>query len=69
MVENTVLARSRKGTRKALGDIGNTKLHELISDGRLVALKLDGRTLITEDSIQRLAASLLPAPIRAGQKK
>lgn len=68
MAQYPVLARSRKGTREALGGIGNTKLHELISDGRLVALKLDGRTIITEESIQRLAASLPPAPIRVGRK-
>lgn len=34
--------------------LGRTSIYGMIADGRLVALKLGRRTLITADSIQRL---------------
>ena len=37
---------------------GRTKLYELIADGRLVAKKLDGKTIITRASVVRLHEEL-----------
>ena len=37
---------------------GRTKLYQLIADGRLKAKKLDNKTIITRDSLQRLVDTL-----------
>jgi hypothetical protein len=41
-------------------NIGHTKLYKLIADGRLAARMLDGRTLITHESLIRLVHELPP---------
>jgi excisionase family DNA binding protein len=46
------------GACTCLGDIGRTTLYSLISEGKLEAVKLGGRTLITAGSIDKLLASL-----------
>jgi hypothetical protein len=56
-------------TRKALGDLGNTKAYELIAEGKLIAVKLGGRTFVTADSLDALVASLPRADIRTGQSR
>ena len=45
--------RSTKDTQRMLG-IGHTKLYELLAQGRLTALKIGRKTLITDESIERL---------------
>jgi hypothetical protein len=47
----------------SMGPWGKTKLYELIGEGLLDARSLGGRTIITAESINRLMASLPPAPI------
>jgi hypothetical protein len=44
-----------------LGDIGKTKLYELIGRGKLRAGKLDGRTVIDDGSINELIDEILSA--------
>jgi hypothetical protein len=39
---------------KKISGLGNTKLWELISDGRLEAVRVDRRTLVTYRSLERL---------------
>lgn len=46
-----------QAARAALG-IGNTKLYELIAEGRLRTVKLGRRTLVRTDSIRQLVDSL-----------
>ena len=58
-----VLAYSIAGARKALGDCGRTKIYQMIGDGRLKAKKLDGKTLITGDSVVQAIADLPDAEI------
>lgn len=41
----------------ALG-IGRSKLFQLIADGRLKAVSIDGRRLVHRDELERYAASL-----------
>jgi hypothetical protein len=48
---------SRKAGFKKLM-VGATKGHALINSGRVKAVKLDGKTLLDEDSIDELLASL-----------
>ena len=43
--------------RALLGGISDTKLKEMIRDGRISAVFLDGRTLIPDIEIDRLVAS------------
>ena len=43
---------------RRLGNIGRTTLYGLIADGKLEAVKLGSRTLITTASIDALLASL-----------
>ncbi len=38
--------------------VGRTTLYQLIRDGKLTALKINGRTMITTDSIKHFVASL-----------
>jgi excisionase family DNA binding protein len=47
-----------KGARRRLGGIGRTKVYDLIAAGKLEAVKLGSRTLITAASIEVLLASL-----------
>lgn len=42
-----------QGARKALG-LGNTKIYELISEGRLKTVKIGRRTLVKTESIRAL---------------
>jgi hypothetical protein len=44
-------------TCKILG-LGRSKVYDLITDGRLTVRKIDGRTLITAESITRLLDEL-----------
>jgi hypothetical protein len=62
-------------TRMLLGDLGPTKIYELIKLGRLDAVKLDNQTRITGESIKALIAALpkgvthSPKPEGRGHKK
>lgn len=51
-------------TTKLKLDCGHTKLYQLIADGKLKAVKLGGSTMITQESIDRLLASLPVVEIR-----
>ena len=42
-----------EGARKALG-LGNTKIYELIGEGRLKTIKVGRRTLVKTESIRAL---------------
>lgn len=46
----------KEGFRKL--HVGTTKGHDLIKRGKIKAFKLDGKTLLCEDSIDELLASL-----------
>lgn len=59
-----VLAYSIAGACKVI-PAGRTKLYALIAEGRIEALRLDGRTVIPAASLRRFLAELPPAPIRA----
>jgi excisionase family DNA binding protein len=48
---------------RRIGCFGNTKLYELIGEGRLEAVKLGGKTLITAASLDAFIASLPRADI------
>lgn len=61
--EIPVLALSIRDACAAIG-VGRTKLYSLINDGQLEARALGGRTVIPAESLERLVASLPPAPIR-----
>jgi excisionase family DNA binding protein len=50
---------------RRLGNIGRSTLYGLIADGRLEAVKLGRRTLITEASIASFIAGLPRLPRRA----
>ncbi|WP_342658251.1 hypothetical protein NPJ82_02600 [Sphingomonas sp. NY01] len=45
--------------RADLGNIGRTKLYELVNDKRLELVKLDSRSMITGRSISKLKRELL----------
>lgn len=47
---------------------GKTKIYQLIADGRLDARALDGKTLITAESLEKLVESLPRAPISQKQQ-
>lgn len=53
------LAISIKATEKALG-VGRSSIYSLIKSGKLEAIKIDRRTLLTTASIKRLAAGNPP---------
>ena len=60
-----------EGAGRRLGGIGRTTVYELIAAGKLEAVKLGSRTLITAASIEALLASLprvarRPEPQRDG---
>jgi hypothetical protein len=48
---------SKAETRKRLGDIGTTKLNEMIRDGRIQPTYLDGRTLFEASEVDRVIAT------------
>ncbi len=48
---------------RRIGCFGNTKLYELIGEGRLEAVKLGGKTLVTAASLDAFIASLPRAEI------
>jgi excisionase family DNA binding protein len=50
-----------------LGNIGRTTIYGLIAEGRLEALKLGSRTLITTASIEALLADLPRVAKKAAQ--
>ena len=54
----------KKRTVCAKLECGNTKLHGLIADGKLDAVKLGGSTMITAKSLDRFVASLPPVKLR-----
>jgi hypothetical protein len=58
------LLHSIADARRLLGDIGLTKLYDLIGRGRLAAVKIDRSTKITDQSLQACAASLPAAQIK-----
>ena len=45
---------SINGARVALGDLGRTKLYQLVSRGDLQLVHIDGRSFITDESIRAL---------------
>lgn len=45
--------------RADLGNIGRTKLYQLVARGDLELLKLDGKSMITGRSLSRFKAKLL----------
>jgi excisionase family DNA binding protein len=47
-----------EGAGRRLGDIGRTTVYALIGSGKLEAVKLGSRTLVTAASIEALLASL-----------
>ena len=49
--EIPVLALSIADSRKALGDISRTKLHELIQDGEIESFKIGSRRMISPSSL------------------
>jgi excisionase family DNA binding protein len=51
------LAHSAEAAARRIG-VGRTKIFELIGNGRLKAIKCDGRTLITEAALVEFLASL-----------
>jgi excisionase family DNA binding protein len=55
---STYSAYTIEGARRRLGDIGRTTVYGLISSGKLEAVKLGSRTLVTAASIEALLASL-----------
>ncbi len=54
---------------RRIGCFGNTKLYELISEGRLEAVKLGGKTLITAASLNAFITSLPRAEIRMKSRR
>lgn len=53
----TPISFSIKGACAATG-LSRTKIYALIADGRLRAVKIDGRTLIPADSLRALIAEV-----------
>jgi hypothetical protein len=52
--------------------LGRTKLYELMDDGRLESVKIDGRRLIVWASLEKLLApepTPGPAPDKGGQRR
>ncbi len=45
--------------RKMLGNIGKTKLYELMKEGRLARAKIGAKTLISVESIESFSASIM----------
>src|SRR5689334_2031367 len=56
---------SVRETRALLGQISHATVYRLINAGRLDARKLAGKTVITGDSIERLADELPPIGARS----
>lgn len=51
----TVLGFSVEDTRVQLGNIGRTKVYDLIKRGRLQKRKIGSRSIITADSVRDVA--------------
>ena len=49
---------SKTDAKKALGDIGNTKLYELLNDGIIEGVKIGSLLKIKPESVSRYIASL-----------
>jgi excisionase family DNA binding protein len=69
--DTTRSAYTVEGAGRRLGGIGRTTVYELIAAGKLEAVKLGSRTLITAASIEALLANLprvarRPEPQRDG---
>lgn len=58
-----------EGACEQLGSIGRSTLYGLIAQGRLEAVKLGSRTLITDASITALLASLPRVKGRPGSRR
>lgn len=55
---------STADARKKLGNCGRTKLYDLIAEKKLDARKFGSRTMITEESVDRLIAGLPVADLK-----
>lgn len=60
--------RSIKNTEHYLG-LGHTTIYNLIAQGRLTAVKLGAKTLVTTESIEALIRTMPPADVRAQSVK
>lgn len=49
---------SIKGAREDLGGVGNTKIYDLINEGKLKKVKVGTRSFITDKSIRAYVAEL-----------
>ena len=58
-----------EGAGRRLGGIGRTTVYGLIAAGKLEALKLGSRTLVTAASIEALLAGLPRVPKRPGPQR
>jgi excisionase family DNA binding protein len=67
-VKKSPALRSVKDTEHHLG-LGHTTIYSLIAQGKLVAVKLGAKTLITNDSIDAFIEGLPRADIRAPKAK
>ena len=53
---------------RQIAAIGTTKVYQLLAEGRLAAVKLDGRTLLCAASADRFLKDLPRASFATGQK-
>ena len=53
---------------RQIAAIGTTKVYQLLAEGRLAAVKLDGRTLLCAASADRFLQELPRASFRTGLK-
>ena len=65
---NTSNAYTVESAGQRLGGIGRTTIYSLIGSGKLVAVKLGSRTLITAASIQALLDSLPRVASKLGRR-
>lgn len=65
---DTSSAYTVEGAGQRLGGIGRTTIYGLIGSGKLVAVKLGSRTLITGASIQALLDSLPRVASKLGRR-
>ena len=52
------LLHSIEGTREILGDVGRTKIYELINEGKFKKVKIGTRSFITDSSIRAYVREL-----------